>query len=109
VISDGAYQYENGINIDLGLPAGKPAAPRAGPASKAPNMGLRYGTQFGIEFGAAYEVSRSGKLERTLTLPMETFQREIKDPGYFRGRAGARIPRGTFALPPQPRTTAIKR
>jgi hypothetical protein len=50
--------------------------------NRAP-LGLREGIQFGIEFGVAYEVSKAGKVERTLSLPIEPFQREVKGPGIF--------------------------
>lgn len=75
-ILDGEYKYANGIRIDLG-----PTANRPGPL---PN-GLRYGTQFGVELGMAYEVSKAGKLERTLTLTIEGFQKELPPPPVFNG------------------------
>ena len=76
---DGDYKYANGVKIEVGQPG--PGAP----APLVPN-GLRYGTQFGIEFGAAFEVSKSGKVERMLTLPPASFQRELPMPPAFRPR-----------------------
>jgi hypothetical protein len=82
-IFDGAYKYAGGLNIDLGpaVPA-KVTKPGDIPPPRLPN-GLRYGKQYGIEFGAAYEVSKSGKLERTLILPIESFQNDLPMPKVF--------------------------
>ena len=93
-ISDGEYKYAGGVNIDLG-----PRATRKEPTAKAGSSvrqyGLRYGTQFGIDFGTAYEVAPSGKIEKTLTLPIANFTNEIKEPPIFnRGGAGTRAFRG---------------
>jgi hypothetical protein len=81
-ISDGAYQYAAGLNIELGPPV--PAATRPGnlPPARLPN-GLRYGKQFGIDFGMAYEVSKSGEIVKTLVLPIEDFQKELPMPKVF--------------------------
>jgi hypothetical protein len=95
-ISDGEYKYAGGVNIYLGgartMKAGAPialATRKAG--SSVRQYGLRYGTQFGIDFGTAYEVSPSGKIEKTLTLPLASFSNEIKEPPIFnRGGVGTR-------------------
>lgn len=96
-IMDGEYKYAGGVNIDLGgprtmavrRPVATAASPRAG-TSGVP-YGLRYGTQFGIEFGTAYEVSKTGKIEKTLTLPIQSFKRDLKEPPVFnRGGFGTR-------------------
>jgi hypothetical protein len=81
-ISDGAYKYAAGLNIELGPPA--PAVSRPGDLlpARLPN-GLRYGKQFGIEFGMAYEVSKSGEIEKSLVLPIEAFQKELPMPKVF--------------------------
>ena len=95
-IMDGEYKYAGGVNIDLGGPRTlKAVRPTAAPSPKAGSAGLpyglRYGTQFGIEFGTAYELSKSGKVERTLTLPIQSFRRELKEPQVFnRGVMGTR-------------------
>ncbi len=114
ISSDGLYQYGGGAPEFGGPPRSmaKAIGPGAGPANVKREPGAkeagaaRYGTQFGVEFGVAYEVSKEGKLERTLTLPMETFQREIKAPaGMMRtgGFAGtARAMATMMALPPRP-------
>jgi len=44
-----------------------------------------YGTEFGMEYGVAYEVSKSGRVERILILPPESYVREIPPPP-MRGR-----------------------
>jgi hypothetical protein len=78
-IHDGLYQEMGG---EFGGPR-RPmtwAAGRPMPPELLRPVGGRSGTQFGVEFGIAYEVSKSGKVERVLTLPMEIFQREIKAP-----------------------------
>lgn len=94
-IMDGEYKYAGGVNIDTGIR--RSVAMRAVPTARAGMgrggsaglpYGLRYGTQFGIEFGTAYEVSTTGKIEKTLTLPIQRFKREIKEPSVFPGRAG---------------------
>jgi len=76
------------------------AARRAGPISTA-RAGYDYqpGPQFGIEFGMAYVVSKEGKLERSIALPIEPFAAD-----QAAGRAISKIPstkRGaTFAVRP---------
>jgi hypothetical protein len=87
-ISDGAYQYGSGIvpsppfKLPSPLPPGKGAPPAAAlrppPPPRLP--AVRYGTTFGVEFGPAYEVSKAGKVDRVLTLPIESFQQEIPPP-----------------------------
>jgi hypothetical protein len=65
-VHDGAFKF-GGDNLNL----------------ETGRRGSRYGTAFGIEFGTAYEVSRSGKLERTRTLPIQPWQKDIPKPAGF--------------------------
>jgi hypothetical protein len=80
-ITDGAYQYANGIKIEFAPPPLPPAPPKGGiaPPPRLPN-GLKYGTEFGIEYGVSYEVSKSGKVERTKTMDIKTFTNDLKQP-----------------------------
>ena len=99
-ITDGEYQYANGIKIDVGnvrstAPAGVAAPPRL------PN-GLKYGKQFGVELGLAFEVSKSGKVEKILTLPLEAFQKNLQQPAVF-GPRQAGATRAMPVLPPPPK------
>jgi hypothetical protein len=66
IVSDGAFKF-GGDNVNL----------------ETGRRGSRYGTGFGIEFGTAYEVSASGKLERTRTLPIQPWKKDIPRPGGF--------------------------
>lgn len=70
-LSDGDYKYAGGVKIELG------------PRTDSLPEGLRYGKQFGVEFGVAYEYSKSGNLERTLTLPPASYSRDILPPPVF--------------------------
>jgi hypothetical protein len=84
-VTDGDYKYtEGGVR-----PGPFPLPPRpvkdAAPPPRLPPPPIelprvRYGTSFGIEFGVAYEVDKNGKVVRTLTLPVESFQRELPPP-----------------------------
>lgn len=91
IMTDGEYQYANGIKIDLGgaIPTMKAGSGVTAP-SRLPN-GLKYGKQFGVEFGLAFEVAKSGKVEKTLALPMESFQKNLQQPAVF-GPPPAAIP-----------------
>jgi hypothetical protein len=51
---------------------------------------VTFGTTIGLEMGYAFEVSKSGKIDRILTLPIQTFTKEVPPP------AGVRV------LPPNP-------
>jgi hypothetical protein len=62
-ITDGAYQ-----TVVRGVRKG-PRPPQA--------RGVRTGTSFGVEFGRGYEVDKQGKVVRTVTLPIQSFQREL--------------------------------
>src|SRR5262249_35516973 len=116
-ISDGLYAYAES-NSDFGGRHRTMAVARRGPEPTARHSGSpstpRYGTQFGVEFGVAYEVSKSGKVERVLTLPMETFQREVKDPGFLQsknayGRATMMgLPPADAAVAVPARTAAVR-
>jgi hypothetical protein len=79
-ITNGAYQYGRGIEpaFDGGGPLPRPR--RGLRPSLGPERGIRFGTQFGVEWGRGYDVSRTGKVERTLTLPAKSFQRVIPPP-----------------------------
>src|SRR5262249_22234462 len=86
-IADGEYQYANGIRIDTGpatMAVNRPAPTSV--ASRLPN-GLRYGKQFGVEFGLGFEVSKSGKIEKTQALALESFQKTIQQPPGFGQRS----------------------
>jgi hypothetical protein len=88
-ISDGAFQFGGGIErprpIPLPVPPAKegkgqelgalrpPPPPRERPA-------FRFGTVVGLELGMAFEVSKHGKIDSVLTLPIQTFTREIPPP-----------------------------
>jgi hypothetical protein len=87
-ISDGAYETATVPGFPGGpfrLPPGPGAGvpPQLNAAFPPPPPQLRevkYGTTFGIEFGMAYEVNKSGRVDRVLTLPFEAFQKEIPPP-----------------------------
>jgi hypothetical protein len=100
-ITDGAYQTGGGAQP---VPPGRPLppAPRGvlmfpPPPPPPPRFeGVRWGTQFGVEFGRAYEFDKRGESVRTLTLPIESFQKELPPPPAIGpGRA--------FPLPPAPK------
>lgn len=108
-LTDGRFEYENGINIEFGVKrtfAINQAVPTY-QANRLPN-GLRNGTLYGVEFGTAYELSATGKVERTLPLPIESFQREVKSPGVF-GSGGVSTRKAMMPQFPAPPRTAIKR
>jgi hypothetical protein len=111
-ISDGAYQYSEG-GIRRGpfpLPVPPNRKPGAAQAALPPvalmrppppqRFRVRYGTTFGVEFGMAYEVDKSGKVVKILTLPFEGFHQEIPPPPVLGGPRG-RLPGGP--LPPAPK------
>jgi hypothetical protein len=84
-ISDGAYEAAT-----VGGPAPLPPAPGPGgappqlnaalPPPPPPPRQVKFGTTFGVEFGMGYEVDKTGKIERTLTLPIAPFQKELPPP-----------------------------
>ena len=78
-ITDGAYRYGRGIEPAFDRD-GPLLRPRRGLRPPGPQGGVRFGTQFGIEWGRGYDVSRTGKVERTLTLPVRSFKRVIPPP-----------------------------
>jgi len=98
-ITDGAYNYGGGANLDrpvpLPLPPQKDAPGRPPPPRE---NGVRWGTQFGVEYGLSYEVSKNGTLERIQILPIEGFNKVLPPPPVAPG--GGRLPRD---LPPPPR------
>lgn len=56
---------------------------------------VRYGKSFGVELGMAYEVvPKSGKIERSLELPLELFEKDLPPPASLKGEA--RTARGTI-------------
>jgi hypothetical protein len=78
-VSDGAYSYGLGIE-----PARKDGPrPQVVPdgANPAQGQGLRFGTMFGVELDMTYEVSKTGKLERSQPQPIRVFMKEIPPPG----------------------------
>jgi hypothetical protein len=79
-ITDGAYQYGNGVGLDPRDPAPPKLGPRDSPRFPAPGSGVRFGTTFGVEFGAAYEVAKSGKLVLIEMLPIQSSHRELPPP-----------------------------
>jgi hypothetical protein len=77
-ITDGVYQT---IKIGGGVerPLDKEKNPFfAFPPPPPPPRTVKTGTSFGIEFGMGYEVAKSGKVDRTLTLPFQIFQRKLE-------------------------------
>jgi hypothetical protein len=106
-ITDGEYKYsEGGIERDRfplpppplppgkvkGAPPEQPGVALPPPPPRFPRV--RYGTSFGIEFGMGYEVNINGKVDRTLTLPVQSFSKELPPPP-VRGIGGR-----PFELPP---------
>jgi len=89
-ISDGVFEEVQG--------GGNPILPPKGGARlpPPPPQKFRTGTEFGIEFGVAYEVSKSGNIERILKLPTESFENKILAPPAQGGRAPL------DPLPPKP-------
>lgn len=77
-ITDGAYEYANGIRIELGaIP--KPDRPTTASQPRTSD-GFRYGRQVRLEFGMGYEVNKEGKLVKTFILPIDTIKRDIPAP-----------------------------
>jgi hypothetical protein len=95
-ITDGAYKTSGGANIDPPpLPPGKGGEFFKAKPPPRP-IGVRYGTQFGIEFGVAYEVSKSGNVEKVQSLPIEAFKKELPPPpGVDRPGRGKEVKKGT--------------
>lgn len=77
-ITNGDYQYEGNIRIEL-----TPSADAQSPSKqgKSRSMSLRYGQQFGVELGRAYDVRSDGTVQPSVVLPIEAFQRELKPRG----------------------------
>ena len=82
-ISDGAYETAT-VGGPVPLPPGPAGAPpqlnAAFPPPPPPPRQVKFGTTFGVEFGMGYEVDKAGKLERTFTLPVAAFQKELPPP-----------------------------
>ncbi len=103
-ISDGHFQQ---VEIGQRLPPvalppgpiplppnqGKPAVPVLRPPPPARFRSVRVGTAFGIEMGFAFEVTKTGKIDRVLTLPIQPFTRELPQPPGI-GPRGAPLPVG---------------
>jgi hypothetical protein len=81
-ITDGHYEIVGG-----GIERDPPALPpgRRPPVRPPPPRfeGFRSGTTFGIEYGMAYEVTKSGNIDRTLILPVEPFKKDLPVPPGF--------------------------
>jgi hypothetical protein len=71
---DGGGRPDGGIDRDF-FPT--PPSPRP--------VKVTTGTQIGVEFGVAYEVNKSGKVDKVLILPNQTSSSEIKGFEGFRG------------------------
>jgi hypothetical protein len=91
-IMDGNYKYAGGVNVDFGARtiASRPPVRATAMANPPLPNGLRQGKQFGIEFGTAFEISKTGKIEKTLSLPIESFQRDLQGPQLFNNGVGTR-------------------
>jgi hypothetical protein len=70
-VTDGAYRSAGPL---------EPAEPVRFGTPPREESKVRYGTTFGVELGLAYEVSKTGRLERTQALPRQTYQKEIAPP-----------------------------
>jgi hypothetical protein len=107
-ITDGAFTTVEGIGPGRGGPGGIdpgffPGKDRpefnqglvAFPPPPPPRVKMTVGTEIGVEFGVAYEVNKSGKVDKVSVLPNKTFSNEIK---------GVELPRGggIRELPPPP-------
>ncbi len=83
-VTDGVYETSSGGTTPGGRgPGGGRPPPRP--------QNARWGTMVGIDLGVGYEVTSSGKFERTLVLPLQTSTSEIPAPT-SPGRRGPRIP-----------------
>ena len=105
-ITDGAYQMGGGgvrpRPVPLPLPPVKKDVPPQGLAFFPPPPprdfpAFRFGTTIGIEMGYGFEVTKSGKIDRILTLPIKSFSQEIPPPPAIRFPRG-----GVRELPPAP-------
>jgi hypothetical protein len=90
-ISDGAYETATIGGLPGPFPLPPPPAPGVVPPQlnaafppPPPPRQVKFGTTFGVEFGMGYEVDKNGKVERTLTLPIAPFQKEIPAPAGVR-------------------------
>src|SRR5207248_2220792 len=72
-ITDGLYQEAHVADPPRQKDAALPTLP-------VKDRKVRFGTTFGVELGTAYEVSKTGTVERHQTLPIETFHKEIPTP-----------------------------
>ena len=80
-ITDGAYQYGNGIRIDL-PPVQLKEVPAEGGVAPQPKLpeGFRFGTQFGIEMGSEFIFNKDGKFEKQRYLELTPFDKVIPPP-----------------------------
>ena len=90
-VTDGAYETRQN---DPRLPPMPPGGLRRPPPPPLP-LTVRVGTQVSVEYGVAFEVSKSGKVERVLILPPQATSKEINE--QFRG------PGRPIETPPPPR------
>jgi hypothetical protein len=101
-LTDGEYKWAGGGPFDrdpiplppppLPIKPGQPVPPAVPPGLAAPPRAafpppprpfrprVRYGTSFGIEYGMSYEVTTAGKVDRILTLPAQSFVKELPIP-----------------------------
>ncbi|MEZ6139923.1 MAG: hypothetical protein R3B84_05055 [Zavarzinella sp.] len=86
-ITNGRYQYGNGIKIDLPPALPPPPQPQGGkaPPPRLPN-GLRYGSQYGVEIGFAVVYDKQGNYIKTNLLPAQGFTAELPPPPISRPR-----------------------
>jgi hypothetical protein len=81
-------------NPGRGLDKGAPQAAVALPPPPPRPIKMTVGTQIGVEFGVAYEVNKSGKVDKVSVLPNQTFS------GPLQPSRTNRAPGGRTAQPP---------
>ncbi len=70
-VTDGDYKYGKGIEVG-------PQSRR--PLSAPKTSVMRYGTEYGVELGMVYEMSKTGELVESHTIPLTSFHRTIEPP-----------------------------
>jgi hypothetical protein len=84
-ISDGAYKsirrgWPGGGRLPLPPPPQVAGGKQPPPPPPPREIIVRTGTMFGVEFGMAYEITRTGKVEKRLVLPFQSFQQKLNMP-----------------------------